>query len=275
MSSSNRQTIQWPFNNASGHESQSTIPISFSFPLFPSFPRRNTWGFGRPVSSILTLDSIVPDYVINFIRGETPETLARKRTQRQGPLNPEVQRHARRYQSRTAEIYYSGTVSELDQSRSPSAVNDLERMLGEDEKGAKRRQPRKLTAGWRGGVALNVLLVFLILAAAIVCLVLTSLKARKLGGEISIVEGTAENALNVSRGLHVVVNVFAVVLIAGANYVYQILLSPTRAEVDAAHEKLQWLDIGIPSLRNLAYVTVGRVLLSCFLLIVALGSQIL
>lgn len=41
------------------------------------------------------------------------------------------------------------------------------------------------------------------------------------------------------------------ILLGASNYTMQCLSSPTRAEVDAAHSKGKYLDIGLPSLRNL------------------------
>ena len=119
------------------------------------------------------------------------------------------------------------------------------------------------------------LLVFLILVVAIICLVLASMKAHMLGGETTVTAGKTGKAKGLDRGIHVIVNIFGVVLIVGANYVFQILSSPTRAEVDNAHEKLKWLDIGIPSLRNLSAISLGRALLAAGILLLAVSSQIM
>ncbi|KAF7552631.1 hypothetical protein G7046_g7342 [Stylonectria norvegica] len=265
--SSSRPTFQWPFHNISISNSTSNPS---SIPLSSSFGRRGTgpWGFTRPASSVLDSE-IIPDYVVNFIRGETPETLARK-NRRRGPQTPEVQRQSRNFESHVVDLYGSG--ASVVNSRAPSALNDLEKMLGEDQRPSLKR---RLMAGWRGGVALNVLLAFLILVVAIVCLVLSSLKAGMLGKELAIMQGESKKVQNLGRGLHVVLNIFAVVLVAGANYVFQILCSPTRAEVDTAHEKVKWLDIGIPSLRNLSAISFGRALLSATILILAVSSQVI
>lgn len=52
--------------------------------------------------------------------------------------------------------------------------------------------------------------------------------------------------------LHGVVNVLSTLLLGASNYCMQILVAPTRQEVDHAHAHAQksWLDIGIPSVRN-------------------------
>jgi len=41
----------------------------------------------------------------------------------------------------------------------------------------------------------------------------------------------------------------------------QRLAAPTRAEVDDAHAKKKWVDIGIPSIKNLLFIEKERVIL--------------
>jgi hypothetical protein len=56
---------------------------------------------------------------------------------------------------------------------------------------------------------------------------------------------------SLSTGLHVLINILSAVLLAGSNYCMQCVVAPTRAQVDAAHRTGKWLDIGVPSVRNL------------------------
>ena len=122
---------------------------------------------------------------------------------------------------------------------------------------------------------MNVCLGFVILVAAIICFVLAATSSRMLGGESTIREGRCETIQNIDRGIHVVVNVGSGILVVGATYIFQVLSSPTRTEVDAAHDKLQWFDIGIPSLRNLLKIGKGRALLAVVILTEAVGSQVM
>lgn len=41
----------------------------------------------------------------------------------------------------------------------------------------------------------------------------------------------------------------------------QLLVSPTRREVNKAHNKGRWLDIGVPSIRNLRSISPIRVVI--------------
>jgi hypothetical protein len=130
-------------------------------------------------------------------------------------------------------------------------------------------------AGWRGGVAANVLLALLILVASIICLALAAAKGHISTNVSSLMEGKSNQVEGISRGILAVVNIFGIILIAGANYVFQILSSPTRAEVDNTHEQRKWLDIGIPSVRNLSLISPTRATLSAVILVLAVISQVM
>lgn len=57
------------------------------------------------------------------------------------------------------------------------------------------------------------------------------------------------------------INFLATVLLVGSNYCMQRLCAPSLSEVDASDRKLQWLDIGTPSARNLHSVSSPKRLL--------------
>ncbi|KFA73523.1 hypothetical protein S40288_05772 [Stachybotrys chartarum IBT 40288] len=55
--------------------------------------------------------------------------------------------------------------------------------------------------------------------------------------------------------LHIIINVLSAALLAGSNYCMQCIIAPTRSQVDVAHEKKRWLDIGVPGFRNYPSIT--------------------
>ncbi|MCJ1470576.1 hypothetical protein MMC07_009222 [Pseudocyphellaria aurata] len=59
---------------------------------------------------------------------------------------------------------------------------------------------------------------------------------------------------------HVMINIFSTVILASSNYCMQCMSAPTRTEIDKAHAQGVWLDIGIPSMRNLRRISGKRVL---------------
>ncbi len=70
-------------------------------------------------------------------------------------------------------------------------------------------------------------------------------------GSFVLYDGSCSNVQSMNTGLHLCINLLSMVLLSGSNYAMQCISAPTRAEVDAAHKENKWLDIGIPSLKNL------------------------
>jgi hypothetical protein len=73
--------------------------------------------------------------------------------------------------------------------------------------------------------------------------------------------GDCERVRQMNVGIHVLINILSTVLLSGSNYCMQCLSAPTRKEIDEAHAKGVWLDIGIPSMRNLNMIKTQRVVL--------------
>ncbi|KFA64070.1 hypothetical protein S40285_06739 [Stachybotrys chlorohalonatus IBT 40285] len=263
LGSASQRTVPWPFQSSSSRAADSA-----TIPTLPSrgstMHRRRGTSFGpmRPASSVLDMD-IVPDYIINFMRGETPETLARKRRRRPGAQSPEFREHTHK-RSCTADFC------------APSP-NTLQSFFDDPEK-AQARSPRylkRIMTGWRGGVTLNLLLAAVFLIAAVACLAILIIRNGGLSAQTTIREGDCDAIRQLNTGLHVVVNLAGAVLLAGASYVFQVLTSPTREEVDVAHRKRQYLDIGVPSIRNLIFISKPRALIATLILPLAVGSQVI
>lgn len=66
----------------------------------------------------------------------------------------------------------------------------------------------------------------------------------------SLYEGSCAKADSINTWLHLVINVLSTILLGSSNYCMQVLLAPTRNEVDEAHREHKWLDVGAPSYRN-------------------------
>lgn len=122
---------------------------------------------------------------------------------------------------------------------------------------------------------MNLLLAFLVLLPAVVCLAIASAKGHVGLEDSAFMDGSPRKVRDVGRGIQAAVNIFAVMLIAGGNYVVQIFASPTRAEVGNAHEKRKWLDIGVPTLRNLGGISKTRAILSVIVMLLVVSSQVM
>lgn len=62
----------------------------------------------------------------------------------------------------------------------------------------------------------------------------------------------------IDSGLHLIVNILSTILVTGSSYCMQILSAPTRSEINRAHLRGSWLDIGVFSFRNLTHIRKWR-----------------
>ena len=175
------------------------------------------------------------------------------------------------------EVGGSGTGGDEERRNILPGSSRWKRLSGAMTGGNGSRKWKRWTAGWRAGVGLNAFLAGLILLAGLICFVILAawkgIDAFK--GRTVIYEGSCSTISAIDWGVHAVINILGVVLLAGANYTFQVLSSPTREEVTAAHERKKWLDIGIPSIRNLGYVAKNRSLLAVVILLVAVFTQVM
>ncbi|KAE8162407.1 hypothetical protein BDV40DRAFT_288545 [Aspergillus tamarii] len=81
--------------------------------------------------------------------------------------------------------------------------------------------------------------------------------------------GECTKAKRMSTGIHLVINILSTALLCASSYTMQCLCAPTRTEIDRAHKKNKWLDIGVPSMRNLFRISKIKFILW---LILALSS---
>ena len=124
-------------------------------------------------------------------------------------------------------------------------------------------------SGWRVGLLMSSVWTG---AVFILNLVLTIWATRTFGaqnGYGTLVEGECSKTRKASTWIHLAINVLSTILLSASNYCMQILTAPTRPEVDRAHAKGKWLDIGVPSVRNLKWISAKRV---CVWICLALSS---
>jgi hypothetical protein len=86
-------------------------------------------------------------------------------------------------------------------------------------------------------------------------------------GVSTLFQGDCTMAKNLDTSLHVLINILSTLLLGASNMGLQLVAAPTRAEIAAAHSKGAWLDIGVPSYRNLRSVSKGSVIIWCCLAI--------
>lgn len=68
-------------------------------------------------------------------------------------------------------------------------------------------------------------------------------------------DGNCEETKRLTFWLHLAINILSTALLGASNYSMQCPSSPTRGEIDKAHSKGVWLDIGVPSFANLSRIS--------------------
>ncbi|ETS81121.1 hypothetical protein PFICI_06123 [Pestalotiopsis fici W106-1] len=136
--------------------------------------------------------------------------------------------------------------------------------------------------GWRTGIAFCITVSSAVLALNLVLATIAQLnKTRNLAGIVvedglsTFHEGSCQTTKTISLVTHLIINILSTLLLGCSNYCMQILASPTRDEIDAAHSKRQWLRIGVPNFQNLAHVDWRRSVLCVLLAVTSLPLHLL
>lgn len=79
-------------------------------------------------------------------------------------------------------------------------------------------------------------------------------KAQLADGTYLVARGQCSKIKNLNTGLHAVINVLGILVLAAVGSYISLLSAPTRETLNRFHEQGIWFEIGIPSLRNLKYV---------------------
>ena len=67
----------------------------------------------------------------------------------------------------------------------------------------------------------------------------------------TITSGNCDVSYGLNSGLHALINVLSTLLLSASNFSMQLLVAPTRGEVNKAHRRNGWFNIGVSSIRNL------------------------
>ena len=117
--------------------------------------------------------------------------------------------------------------------------------------------------GWHTGVlvcAASVVVVLLI-NVGLAIYIATNPRYKMERGTGILYSGSCAKTETIGLWLHLGINVLSTLLLSGSNYTQQCLAAPTRSEIDAAHARRRWMDIGVPSVRNLFRIKAERALL--------------
>jgi len=143
------------------------------------------------------------------------------------------------------------------------AVEPLVSLKEDPSKLTKRRRIlRKFHGGWRTGAALGAIGALVVLLINVSLLLWIRAKYHiPNNGSATVFEGSCSKKTTISLWCHLAINVCSTLLLSASNNAMQVLSAPTRANVDKAHGRGFWMDVGIPSVKNLRIVGWNRVIL--------------
>lgn len=123
----------------------------------------------------------------------------------------------------------------------------------------KRLKQKK---GWKSTVTVGAICTSAILLANIIIMICANVaKISNQRGTLTLLAGGCTTVSWISVVAHFFINISSTILLGASNNAMQGLTAPTRKQVDAAHRRGSWLDIGTPSLRNIRSIEARRVIL--------------
>lgn len=90
-----------------------------------------------------------------------------------------------------------------------------------------------------------------------------------------IYEGSCTLTKRWSTALHLIINILSTCMLAMSTYCMQVLVAPTRQDIDEHHARKRWLDIGYISWRNILVLDKYRLVLLMILAITAIPFHLM
>jgi len=147
-------------------------------------------------------------------------------------------------------------------------------IVGLPKRAAEKHLGSRFT-GWRFGVLNFAIWASVVFVMNFVGMILGF--AATSGSRGVFFDGDCDRVETLNTGLHLGINILSTILLAGSNYTMQCLSAPTRSDIDAAHGRKpgMYLDIGVPSIRNLRHISRRRVILWAALALSSLPLHLL
>ena len=171
-------------------------------------------------------------------------------------------------------VYVTNPFISSDHSSCP----DIERgrvRLARKIRSLEKLIPRWPNIKWATAVYCATLSVLCVLVINVVLTICVTAAFGHTNGIGTAYKGSCKVTGRWTSWLHAIINVLSSILLACSNYCMQLLVAPTRHDVDRAHSKGAWLDIGVPSLRNLRFISAKRVAVWAFLALSSLPLHLL
>ncbi|KAL4799209.1 hypothetical protein BDV19DRAFT_385460 [Aspergillus venezuelensis] len=137
----------------------------------------------------------------------------------------------------------------LPKSDTPLQNDDLS---DDTQFSSKPTHRKRKFGGWQATLYLGSITSFTVLILNLTMVLWAYLRHTEPGRSKNVLyEGDCDRTKELSSGIHFLINALSTFLLSASNFAMQCLSAPTRKDVDRAHARKKWLDIGVPSIRNL------------------------
>ena len=92
---------------------------------------------------------------------------------------------------------------------------------------------------------------------------------------ISMYKGNCDHTKTVATGLHILINILSTTLVASSSYCCQLLMAPTREDIDHAHAHRIWIPIGTFDIKRLSLLPRNRRLMWYLLFCTSITIQLM
>jgi len=160
------------------------------------------------------------------------------------------------------ESMYSMTTSEHDPFPSQQYNSEHRLRTNPDEVPLiKPSTHAKWFSGWRAGAYSAAGLALCSLCVNIAAAIWLSNHPNAESSLVEVYRGSCDTVTHLDTWVHLAINVLSTLLLGGSNYCMQCLCAPRREEIDKAHAQGKFLDIGVPSIRNLHSIAKYKVVM--------------
>ncbi|KAI0140020.1 hypothetical protein F4776DRAFT_677265 [Hypoxylon sp. NC0597] len=130
--------------------------------------------------------------------------------------------------------------------------------------------------GWRRAGTINIICAFICGILILICLIaVISRKKSTIYSTTAIFEGDCQTTKWINFLIHGILSLLSTLIQASSRFFMQILCSPSRQEIDCAHIRLQSLEIGVSSSKNLRFVSYIKTAAWIVLLITSIPIHLL
>ena len=150
----------------------------------------------------------------------------------------------------------------------------------EDKPQKPTRAPSKWP-GWRTLILSGGVVILIVLVINISLLATAARSGRSVGTSghkndaLTFYNGSCSASSKIYSGTHLLTNIASTIIFMTSTACIQVLLAPSRADIDNCHEQHSWIHVGVINYRNFAKIPISRACLAALLAISSLPLHLL